>query len=61
MPADSTAAFSDMFQQNPNVRLASYNAVDAQPVDLTQAAENSVHAVGTYSFYSSFQSSGSRS
>ena len=44
-PADSTAAFSDMFQQNPNVRLASYNAVDAQPVDLTQAAENSVHAV----------------
>ena len=45
MPADSTAAFSDMFQQNPNVRLASYNAVDAQPVDLTQAAENSVHAV----------------
>lgn len=45
MPADSTSAFNEMFQQNPNVRLASYNAVDAQPVDLTQAAENSVHAV----------------
>ena len=40
MPADSTSAFNEMFQQNPNVRLASYNAVDAQPVDLTQAAEN---------------------
>ena len=29
MPADSTSAFNEMFQQNPNVRLASYNAVDA--------------------------------
>ncbi len=38
-------AFDDMFQQNPNVRLAAYNAVDAQPVDLTQAAESSIHAV----------------
>lgn len=45
MPADSTAAFSDMFRQNPNVRTAAYSAVDAQPVDLTEAAENSVHAV----------------
>ena len=26
MPADSTSAFNEMFQQNPNVRLASYNA-----------------------------------
>ena len=39
LPADSTSAFNEMFQQNPNVRLASYNAVDAQPVDLTQAAK----------------------
>ncbi len=45
MPADSTAAFSDMFRQNPNVRTAAYSAVDAQPVDFTEAAENSVHAV----------------
>jgi len=44
-PTNTVSAFNDMFQQNPNVRLASYNAVDAQPVDLTQAAENSVHAV----------------
>lgn len=44
-PETSASAFNDMFQQNPNVRLASYSAVDAQPVDLTQAAENSVHAV----------------
>lgn len=39
------AAFSEMFEQNPNVRLAAYSAADAQPIDLTQAAENSVHAV----------------
>ena len=40
------AAFSELFEQNPgNLKLAAYNAVDAQPVDLTQAAENSVHAV----------------
>ncbi|MCQ4948000.1 deoxyribonuclease HsdR, partial [Bacteroides cellulosilyticus] len=45
MPADTPSAFNEMFQQKPNVRLASYNAVDAQPVDMTQAAENSVHAV----------------
>ena len=42
---ESPAAFSEMFEQNPSVRLASYSASDAQPVDLTQAAENSVHAV----------------
>ena len=40
------AAFSELFQQNPdNVQLAAFHATDAQPVDLTQAAENSVHAV----------------
>lgn len=40
------AAFSELFQQNPdNMQLAAYSAVNAQPVDLTQAAENSVHAV----------------
>ena len=39
-------AFSELFQQNPNnLQLAAYNSVNAQPVDLTQAAENSVHAV----------------
>ena len=43
---EKPAAFSELFQQNPNnLRLAAYNATDAQPVDLTQAAENSVHAV----------------
>lgn len=36
--------FSEMFQQNPNCTLASY-AGAPQPVDLTVAAENSVHAV----------------
>ena len=41
----SMMTFNDMFQQNPNTRLAAFDAVDAQPVDLTQAAENSVHAV----------------
>lgn len=44
-PETNIGAFNDMFQQNPNVRMAAYNAIDAQPVDLTQAADNSVHAV----------------
>lgn len=40
------AAFSELFEQNPNnLQLAAYSAASAQPVDLTQAAENSVHAV----------------
>ena len=38
-------SYNDMFQQNPNVRLAAYDAMSVQPVDLTQAAENSLHAV----------------
>ena len=38
-------SFNEMFEQNPNVRLAAFDAVNAQPVDLTQAAENSLHAV----------------
>ena len=32
-------------KQNPNTRLAALDATQMQPVDLTQAAENSVHAV----------------
>ena len=40
------AAFSELFQQNPNnIRLAGLSAANAQPVDLTKAAESSVHAV----------------
>ncbi len=38
-------SFYDVFQQDPNVRLAAFDAVDAQPIDLTQAAESSVNAV----------------
>ena len=41
----STATFTDLFEQNDNMRLASYNGTDAQPVDLTAAAEASIHAV----------------
>ena len=36
---------ADIFQPNPNTQLAALNAVNAQPVDLTMAAENSVNAV----------------
>ncbi|EJX10526.1 HtrA protein [gut metagenome] len=43
--AASSASFNEMFQQNPSVRLAAFSAADMQPVDLTQAAETSVHAV----------------
>ncbi|MCI1646802.1 MAG: trypsin-like peptidase domain-containing protein [Bacteroides sp.] len=41
------AAFSELFEQNPdsNARLASYNGITAQPVDLTPAAKSSVEAV----------------
>lgn len=38
-------SFSEQFRQNPNASLAAYDAINAQPVDLTQAAENSLHAV----------------
>ena len=38
-------AFNEVFQQNPNTRLAAFDAINAQPIDLTQAAENSLHAV----------------
>ena len=36
--------FSDIFQQD-NARLAAFNSVNAQPVDLTEAAEISINAV----------------
>ena len=45
---NKSVAFNDVFQQNPNTRLAALDATQMQPVDLTQAAENSVHAVGSY-------------
>ncbi|MBR8719141.1 Periplasmic pH-dependent serine endoprotease DegQ [Bacteroides pyogenes] len=38
-------SFNDLFKQNSNVKLAAFDAVSSQPVDLTQAAENSLHAV----------------
>lgn len=46
LTADSKQlTYEEAFQGNPNVKLASFNGVNAQPVDLTQAAENSIHAV----------------
>ena len=37
---EKPAAFSELFQQNPNNLLpAAFHAMDAQPVDLRQAAE----------------------
>ncbi len=42
---EKTATFNDIFQPNPNVQLAGLNAGDLKPIDLTGAAENSVHAV----------------
>ncbi len=39
-------AFDELFRQNPdNLKLAAFSAAGTQPVDLTQAAEVSVHAV----------------
>ena len=42
---NKSLAFNDVFQQSQNTRLAALDAINMQPVDLTQAAENSVHAV----------------
>ena len=38
-------SFNELFSPNPNVKLASMNTMAAQPVDLTQAADMSLHAV----------------
>lgn len=35
----------ELFKPNPNVKLAAFDAMAAQPIDFTLAAENSVHAV----------------
>lgn len=43
--SNKSMAFDDVFQQNSNTRLTALDAVNMQPVDLTQAAENSLHAV----------------
>lgn len=42
---DKTMAFDEIFQVDPNARLAALDATQMQPVDLTKAAENSVNAV----------------
>ena len=42
---NNTLAFDEVFQPNSNTRLAALDATHLQPVDLTQAAENSVNAV----------------
>ena len=42
---NKTLAFDEVFQPNPNTRLAALDAKQMQPVDLTGAAESSVHAV----------------
>lgn len=44
-PEEKALSFDEMFQQNPDVRLAVFDAAGTQPVDLTQAAESSIHAV----------------
>ena len=42
--SDNSANFSEVFK-GADTTLAAYNAVDAQPVDLTGAAESSLHSV----------------
>ena len=42
---NKTLAFDEVFQVDPNMSLAALDATKMQPVDLTQAAESSVHAV----------------
>lgn len=42
---DKAASFDNLFPSNPHSSLAAFNAINAQPVDLTVAAEHSLHAV----------------
>ncbi len=42
---NKTLAFDEVFQVDPNMRMAAFDAVQMQPVDLTKAAESSVNAV----------------
>lgn len=42
---NKSLAFDEVFQTDPNVRMAALDASQVQPVDLTKAAENSVNAV----------------
>ena len=42
---DKALAFDEVFQVNPYTRLAGLDATNAQPIDLTKAAESSVNAV----------------
>ena len=42
---NKTLAFDEVFQVNPNMSLAALDATQMQPIDLTKAAESSVHAV----------------
>ena len=43
---NNTATFNELFPQNSeNIYQASFSAAQSQPIDLTQAAESSIHAV----------------
>lgn len=42
---NKTLSFDEVFPQSTHTRLAALDATQMQPVDLTKAAENSVHAV----------------
>ena len=42
---NKSLAFEEVFQTDPNMRMAALDASQMQPVDLTKAAENSVNAV----------------
>lgn len=44
-PKEESQSFNQIFQQNPNAQLAALTGANSQPVDLTVAAENSIHAV----------------
>lgn len=43
--SNNSLSFNDIFEQETNLHPAAYNAINAQPVDLTRAAESSLHAV----------------
>lgn len=42
---EAVASYGAVFETNPDVKLAAFDSMAAQPVDFTLAAENSVHAV----------------
>ena len=50
--AAKETSFNEMFKQNPNVKLAAFDAVNAQPVDFDTGCREFTSCCRTYKVYS---------